>query len=211
MVNISKLKRAHGPWSPALPNTVPNFVRDANDPQTHGADPDKTFELRHTSQGKFTNKESEFRSAETENSSGKAGSREHGKTPNTGEVPTENPSESPAALQKTDGHHHYGQGADTDTVSLSTTPLAAGQCRREAAGANGQKKRRRGRSHKINGDLSANKSAADQANGHEPITAASHDSIGNKQRGQQGRYNLRRQPRPNYASFFNYTDEDSDA
>ena len=36
LVNICKLKWAHGPWSPALPNTIPELVRDATGSKSTG-------------------------------------------------------------------------------------------------------------------------------------------------------------------------------
>ena len=121
LVNICKLKRAHGPWSPALPNTIPKLVRDASGSRSTGADPHQIPESRHTPTGKFAKRDSELRGAETENSTGQAGPREHGSTPNTGEVPIKNRSERPAALQ-TDGQHKTGQGTDTSPVSVPPPP-----------------------------------------------------------------------------------------
>ena len=122
LVNICKLKRAHGPWSPALPNTIPKMVRDASVPNSTGADPDQIPESQHTPTGKLTKRDSETRGAKTENSMGHTGAHENGPTSNTEEVPKKNHSESPTALQKTDGQHKTGQGADTHLVSVPSPP-----------------------------------------------------------------------------------------
>ena len=195
LVNICKLKCARGPWSPALPNTIPKLVRDAPDSNSTGADPDQIPESHHTPTGKLAKRKSESRDAETESSTGQAGSPEHGSTPNTGEVPIKNRSERPAALQKTDGQHKIGQGTDTSPVSVPTPPPIAATGGQDAAGADGRGKRKRGRKKgkkQADTDLtpSAENTTIKQTGGDAQIATASHDPTKNKQRGQQGGYDL---------------------
>ena len=213
LVNICKLKRAHGPWSPALPNTIPKSVRDASDPNSTGADPDQIPESHHTPTGKLTKRDSEARGAKTENSTGHTGAREHGPTPNTEEVPKKNHSERPTALQKTDRQHKTGQGTDTRLVSVpspSPIPANGGQ---DTAGVNGRGKRKRGRRR---GKTQAGAGTAPpatnttikQTGGDAHTATTSQEPTQNKQGGSPEGYNLRRTHRPNYAAYFNDAEDD---
>ena len=186
LINICKLKRAHGPWSPALPNTIPKLVRDASGSRSTGADPDQIPESHHTPTGKFTKRDGELRDAETENSTGQAGSREHGSTPNTGEVPIKNRSERPAALQKTDGQHKTGQGTDTSPVSVPPPPPIPPKGGQDTAGVDGRgkrkRRRRRGKTQTDTGPAPpAENTIIKQKGGDTPIATASHDPTQNKQ------------------------------
>ena len=170
-------------------------------------------ESHHTPTGKFTKRKSELRDAETENSTGQAGSREHGSTPNTGEVPIKNRSESPAALQETDGQHKIGQGTDTSPVSVPTPPLIPATGGQDTAGVDGRGKRKRGRKKgKKQADTNlappAENTTIKQTGGDAPIATSSHDPTQNKQGGQQGGYNLRRACRPNFAAYFDDSEDD---
>ena len=216
LVNICKLKRAHGPWSPALPNTIPKMVRDASVPNSTGADPDQIPESHHTPAGKLTKRDSEMRGAKTENSMGHTGTHENGPTSNTEEVPKKNHSESPTALQKTDGQHKTGQGADTHPVSVSTPPLTLANGGQDTAGVNrrGKRKRGRGRGKKQAGAGTAppaTNTTIKQTGGDAHTATTSQEPIQNKQGGSPEGYNLRRKHRPDYAAYFNDAeDDDSD-
>ena len=59
-------------------------------------------------------------------------------------VPKKNHSESPTALQKTDGQHKTGQGADTHPVSVPAPPLTLANGGQDTAGVNRRGKRKRG-------------------------------------------------------------------
>ena len=215
LVNICKLKRAHGPWSPALPNVIPKVVRDASGPDLTGADPDQNAELTHTPTGDFTGRDGEFRGAETESSKEKSGNREHGSTPIAGEVPHKNPNARPAVLQKTDGQHEIGQGTDTRPVSVQQSPLTTATGGKDPAVVDGKERRRRGRrkgkTKKDKGPTPpASTTTIKQASGEGSVANAPRDPDTNKQRGPGDGYNLRRACRPNYAAYF-YDDEDDEA
>ena len=121
------------------------MVRDASVPNSTGADPDQIPESHHTPTGKLTKRDSETRGAKTENSMGHTGAYENGPTSNTEEVPKKNHSESPTALQKTDGQHKTGQGADTHLLSVPSPPSTHANGGQDTAGVNGRGKRKRGR------------------------------------------------------------------
>ena len=213
LVNICKLKRAHGPWSPALPNTVPKMVRDASVPNSTGADPDQIPESHHTPTGKLTKRDSETRGAKTENSMGHTGAHENGPTSNTEEVPKKNHSESPTALQKTDGQHKTGQGADTLLVSVPFPPLTHANGGQDTAGVNGRGKhkrgRRRGKTQAGAGTAPpATNTTIKQTGGDAHTATTSQEPIQNKQGGSPEGYNLRRTHRPDYAAYFNDAEDD---
>ena len=213
LVNICKLKRAHGPWSPALPNTIPKMVRDASVPNSTGADPDQIPESHHTPTGKLTKRDSETRGAKTENSMGHTGAHENGPTSNTEEVPKKNHSESPTALQKTDGQHKTGQGADTHPVSVPSPPLTLANGGQDTAGVNrrGKRKRGRGRGKKQAGAGTAppaTNTTIKQTGGDAHTATTSQEPIQNKQGGSPEGYNLRRTHRPDYAAYFNDAEDD---
>ena len=89
-------------------------------------------------------------------------------------------------------------------------PATGGQ---EAAGAGWRGKRKRGRKKgkkQADTDLtpSAENTTIKQTGGDAQIATASHDPTKNKQRGQQGGYDLRQACRPNYAAYFDSAEDD---
>ena len=89
-------------------------------------------------------------------------------------------------------------------------PATGGQ---NAAGVDGRGKRKRGRKKgkkQADTDLAppAENTTIKQTGGDTPIATSSHDPTKNKQKGQQGGYDLRQACRPNYAAYSDSAEDD---